>query len=657
MQVIEIHYENERSVVAVSLSSEKINEYLSRLKDAGLNGLTLKTLTFGNFPVYAITKYQKDEQENAHSYIEYMDEQGYIRLIQTQKEQKANDNFHVYFTAYCFEEEYFQHALGPNLMGNIDHVQVNNYFLDDDDAEKGLAHSRIRRLAGRWDLDGLDNLYARYMESGSKSDKENLAMEGYLSVFSEMDYDFACGKLTDAGISLLLPIAEKMSMLLGKKQWDVYSRAYMILLEDAVANHADEVEHYFNEAERAIQANMLEAMEDQQESYRQLAMVNNMLCEYRHFDDKNWHRALEFINTSITLDPAEGDWFLYLQLIHIPYDVRRSNKLEGLSDADVKDRYKQWHALRSDELIKFRALGISLDDSTHAVAVNIAMAFKRLRDHMEWYHMDDSLFPEKDYLYWLDEARQWQKQKTTRMQLTEIGHFFHAEGNKYKRIDLLEIAVLHFQRLIEQIGETPFEVYYKASALEDISDIFFFENDNEQAINYRNQATLCYKGHISLVESNPSVFMHYTEYLERCYVHPADIMKPAMEELEALAATSEEQGDGMYSSPVMLRIRLALLKEDEEAALYHIVKSLILFELGMEEHIKKLIQIPQIRAFDKLYTLLSDTLSFFDEISENYYLDVKIKWKHLREMSPEAVFEAWEERKDVLRNREKIAWS
>ncbi|GAA0892852.1 hypothetical protein GCM10009122_25310 [Fulvivirga kasyanovii] len=657
MQVIEIHFEGERSVLAVSHGKEKINEHLELLKEAGLANLTLKTVPLEGFPVYAVETHKIDDAGSEHNHFEYVDEQGYVQMIQMQKQHRVEDNFHVYFTAYYFEEEYFQQEPGHHHMDYLDHAQVDNYFLNDEDVEKGLAHSRISRLAGRWDLDGLDKLFTRYMASGSPAEKEELAYHGYLSVFAQMDYDFACGKLTDAGISLLIPIAEKISMLVGKEQWDVYSRAYMMLLEDAIEKHEDKVEHYFNEAERAVQANMLDSLEDQQESYKQLAQINDMLAEYYYFDDKHWHRALEFINTSIALDPAEGDWFTYLQLIYIPYDVRKNKRMEGLTEPEIKERYKKWHELRDNEIIKFRALGISQNDSRHAVALNIALAYKRLREYVEWYALADSLFPEHDYQYWLNEAVNWKKQKTTRMQLTEAGHFFHAEGNRYKRIDLLETAVAHFQRLIEQVVDAPFEVYYKASALEDISDIYFSKNNHNEGVNYRNQATQCYRDHISLVEGNPSVFMHYTEYLERCYIHPADIIKPAMAELEALAAISEDQGEGMYSSPVMLRIRLALLQEDEGEALYHIVKSLILFELSMEDHIKELVQMPQIRGFKKLYALLNDTLAFFDEIREGYYLDTKIKWAQLREMTPQEVFEAWEERKEALRNREKIAWS
>lgn len=657
MQVIEIHFEGERSVLAVSHGKEKINEHLELLKEAGLTNLTLKTIPLEEFPVYAVETHKTDGTGSEHNHFDYVDERGYVQMIQMQKQHRVEDNFHVYFTVYYFEEEYFQQAPDHWHMSYQDYAQVNNYFLDDEDAEKGLAHSRISRLAGRWDLAGLDKLYSRHMQSGSPAEKEELAYQGYLSVFAQMDYDFACGKLTDVGISLLLPIAEKVSALIGKEQWDVYSRAYMMLLEDAIENHEDKVEYYFNEAERAVQANMLDSLEDQQESYRQLAQINDMLAGYHYFDDKHWLRALEFINTSIALDTAEGDWYTYLQLIHIPYEVRKNKRMEGLTESEIKERYEKWYALRDNELIKFRALGISQNDNRHTVALNIALAYKRLREHMEWYAMDSSLFPEHDYEYWLNEAVNWKKQKTTRMQLTEAGHFFHAEGNRYKRINLLETAVAHFQRLIDQVGEAPFEVYYKASALEDISDIYFSKNDNDKGINYRNQATQCYKDHISLVEGNPSVFMHYTEYLERCYIHPADIIKPTMGELEALAAISEDQGDGMYSSPVMLRIRLALLKKDEDEAIYRIVKSLILFELSMEDHIKELVEMSQIKAFEKLCVLLKDTLAFFDEIREGYYLDVKIKWKQLRKMAPEEVFEAWEERKEVLKNREKIAWT
>ncbi|MBL6446681.1 hypothetical protein JMN32_10185 [Fulvivirga sp. 29W222] len=656
MQIVESHFEGKRSVVAVSDRSDKINEYISELKGAGQTNLTVKNIPFIKFPVYAVERYQDDELGRTSSYFEYLDEKKYIQLIKHQKQHKVEDNFHVYFWAYYFDEEHFQFTPDHDLTGNVDYVQVNNYFLDDEDAEKGLAYSRIERLAGRWDLEGLDKLYVKYMGSATSAEKEKLAYDGYLSLFSQMDYDFACGKLTDVGVSLLLPIAEKMSMLVEQMQWDVYSRAYMILLENAIANKDSKVEYYFNEAERAVQSNMLAVHEDQQENYQQLAILNNMLAEYRYFDDKSWYRALEFINTSIALDPAEGDWFLYLQLIHIPYEKRKSEKQEGQSEAEVQGRYAKWHKLRGSELIKFRALAMSFADKKYAVQLTIAMAFKRLREHMEWYKMDTSLFPEKDYLYWLGEAKKWQKQKTTRVQLTEIGHFFHNEGIFYSCVDLLETAISHFQRLIDQVGDASFEVYYKAMALEAISDIYFSENNDALGINYRNQATLCYKDHINLVEANASVFLHYIEYQERCLLHQSDIIKPSIEGLEALTVIAEDQSGGMYSSPVMLRVRLAVLKGNEEEVVFHVLRSLILFELSMEDQLKSLAQESEVKRFDNLQELLSDTFTFFDEVRGNYYLDTMIKWKQLKHMSPEEVFSTWEERKREIASREEINW-
>ena len=657
MQVIEVDFENERYIVAVSLNADKVNKLFGELKKSNQANIEIKPLPLKEFPVYAIEKHQNDESGGIRNHFEYTDEQGYIELIKLQKQQRGEDNFNVYFTAHHFEEEYLMDPADHNLMHNIDYVQVNNYFLDTEEAEMGLEHSRIGRLASRWDFEGLDRLYAKYVEDGTADEREKLAVDGYLSLFSSMDYDFACGKLTGKGIALLLPLAEKASTLLGKKLWDVYSRVYMILLEDAIENNEEQIACYFNETERAIQSNMLETVDEQQEGYRQLALINDMLAEYRHFGRQNWQRALAFINTSIAQEPAEGDWFLYLQLIYIPYEVRKGRKMTGLSDEQISDRYEEWRRLRPDELTKFKALAVSFPDSRHAVALNIAMAMKRLREHMEWYKMDGDYFPEEDYLHWLKEATQWQKQKTTRISLTEAGHFFHTEGQRYQRIDLLETAILHFERLIDQVDTPSFEVYYKASALENIADIFFLKKDNHQGMEYLNRATLFYKDHIDLVKANPSVLMHYTEYLERCYVHPANIIKPSMEELKAFATIAEDQGDGMYASPVMLRIRLALLEGDENEALYHMLKSLVLFELTIEESLKTLAQMSAIKNSEKLSQFLDNTFEFFDEIRENYYLDARLKWKQIKQMAPEEVAKAWEERQEEIRKREKITWS
>src|SRR5690606_726876 len=151
-------------------------------------------------------------------------------------------------------------------------------------------------------------------------------------------------------------------------------------------------------------------------------------------------------------------------------------------------------------------------------------------------------------------------------------HFLYKEGKRLSNITIIEAAIYHYQWLIERVEAPAFEVFYTASALENIAAIYLQNQEAAKADEFLNKAIAFYEEHLALVKSNPSVLMHYTEFLERCYHHQGNIQKPPLAHLHELAAQTEEEGEGMYSSPTMLRIRLALLESNEGDAVFHLTR-------------------------------------------------------------------------------------
>ena len=655
MHIIEIEDKPQNWIAAVYSNEKEGAEYLKKITAKAEHKIVSHTFPSDKFPVYIIEKYATDDSGKEYNYFEFTDEEGYIDLIRTQKQNQDADSFKVYFTAYCFEEDYFQESYGSSMMGAINHAHVDNYHLQREDSEKGLSFGYINRLANSWDFDSLDQFFLEYMKDGTTEEKEELA-NGYLSLFCTMTYDFACGKLTQEGIAKLLPIAEKTSLLMGEKLWDVYSSTYITLMEDAIRNHPDKIDIYFKEAENAIYQNIKESPEEKQDGYKQLSFINELMAENRGFDQAHWEKAIKMIVRSIQIDPVQGDWFSYLKLVFLPYKIINKSKVEGVDSKTEKDLLKTWASNSKNEVKEFQKSALSLQNTYPAVSLNLALAFKRFNEYVEWLNSDIE-FPEKDYLFWIDLAKQIEIQPATQLDLTEAGHFFYGEGKRLKRIDLLETAIKYFERLIEHIENPAFETYYKASCLEAIADIHYSNGNFLLAADYMDKTSAFYEENLALVKKNGSVLMHYAEYLERCYHYQANNPKPTIEKLEEFTQLAEEDGDGMYLSPIMLRIRLALLGQNEEEIIFQITKSLLLFELSMQDELEALKQKGVFSPYQRLNSFLNETFLFMSEVKENYYIDSQIKWLEVNKMNPDEVAKKWEERKEEIRKREKIDWN
>lgn len=638
MYIIEVADKPLRWIAAVYQHEEEGKEYLEKLSKENLCEEVCHTIPINQFPVYAIERIAHDDAGNAINHFEFTADEGLKQLIKEQKRNMVEDEYHVYFTIYLFDQDYFQQPANSSLMGALDHEHVDNHFLSREDSGEDMLHNRIARLAGKWNFHGLDQLFEQYMQSGSAEDRELLAYEGYLSLLGEMRYDYACHKLTDTGISLLMPVVEKAELLLEEPLWELKADVLVILLDNAINHYPEKVTAYFEEAENALHHFLKTSPEKAREAHQALAAIHDLMVHAADddFRKNHWEQAVDHIKTSVNQDPKEADWHFYLTLLYLP------------SAVSVEDQRK--------EILYFEELTRSLEKQSPEMPYHFARAYHRLYEHLEWQKVDLSLFPEKEYLYWLDKARLWDGEGLEPIYLTEAGHFFNNEGNRLKRIDLLKAAIGIYEMCYEPSGNNAFEVYYVASALESIAMLYEEKGEMAQAADFMDQASEVYENHLDSIRNNFSTLIHYAEFLERCYHYAGDIQKPSLQQIKELARLAEEEGNGMYSSPMMLLARVALSEQEEETAIFQITKSLILHELCIDNEVKKMREDISASSFEKLRKFLDDTLTFMLEVEENYYLDTQIKWDELKHMSENEVAKAWEERKQEIRNREKIAW-
>src|SRR5690606_27597326 len=129
---------------------------------------------------------------------------------------------------------------------------------------------------------------------------------------------------------------------------------------------------------------------------------------------------------------------------------------------------------------------------------------------------------------------------------------------------------------------------------------------------YLTKAVLLYDQFIDKVHSNRSVLMHYTKFLERCYLYPGNIKKPGLEKIKSLAKQTEEEGEGMYSAPTLLLTRLALYENNEKEAIFHVTRLLLLHELCVDDKLRELQQSSIVGPFSQLQEFLKEILTFMN---------------------------------------------
>ncbi|MBL3658395.1 hypothetical protein [Fulvivirga sediminis] len=633
---IEVVSQNLRWIAAIYKNRTEGEKYLENLKSLGHAVEELEMPHLHSFPVYAIERMSEGSPQNC---FEHLSEPEYLQLIEhQQKNRSQKDDFEAYFTVYHFSTAHFQEPYENSLMGALDHIHVDDYYLDNELARLSLSESYIERMASDYNIAALFNLFEDLKNSSDKETKSNLA-EGLLSLFANMDYDHACGKLTTDGINYLLPILEKAKILSNEPLLTYFSRAYLILLQEAINNQEPE-ETILLYMEKAIEVNesvIHSDDEELQEAYHNLAMAFELILEHKpsaYYLEQAYHN----IQKSIAMDTNNGDWQLYLRLIFIPISATAPNDQKAIS------------TLQLSEKSNFQQFAEEKFMQNNNISMTICQSIHQLKEHLKWHKLPEALFPEDLYSPWIERALDWEINSSGRIEVNENAHFLHNEGIRLERIDLLNKAAYLYQRLIDAVESPAFEVYYLAKNAEAISDIYLKQGELNKGYLYRNKATEIYETHIDTVMNNYSTHAHYTEFLFSNYFFDEPIHKPSIEELEKHAVLCEHEGNGHYSKPTSLRIKLALHENKEEKAIFLMSRLLILLELLYDE-VNDLLDTTDASKHPSFYQLLLDTKALFQEISDHYYYHPKLRWDDVKDMSPDTIISTWENRKAELKEK------
>jgi hypothetical protein len=636
MHIVQIKQPEETWIVAMSQHKEDTTEYLATLSEEIQKVAFLYEIPIEYYPFILIENTQTPHDSN--SYFEFCGFEELQQRIDVLRLHQAESEHHIYFKYYYISGPYAQIVTDQNWMQYLRHTPVTNYILEQP-YPISLFHEEVKKSADRYDIDRLDQLF-EHTQTRFTSDieKEDLAINGYENLFWEMNYDHACGKLTESGIEYLLPMVEKMELLLDQKKWQHRSYALHIVLETACKNKSETIFELLKEMLEAFENYLISHPEEKPEIHRLVSLAYRwMITAETENALLYWQNAVVEIKKAVNFDPEKVSWLSFLELIYSPFTEN-----EKIHQEQIREQKK------------FTADILNLENERGSIITyKIALAYQNLQEHLEWKEIKN-VFPENLVLNWAEKALAYQPKEISQIDLYECAEFFSKTGLKYRRCDFLEKTISVYEQLLNLDKEQVLEVFYIANIYKEMAHIHIEHSQYFAADEAIRKAKLCYEFHIDKVKSNSSLKLHYTEFLEYCYNYEGSIQKPTLKELKCLANEVEAESGGYLNYPYLLLARIALYENDEQKAILELTKSLILHELSMSQDCQSFLEDVQHSDCTILKSFLADNVAFMNEVSEYYYFDPDIKWQKLSTMSSEEIVAYWKSRKEDIRNRPKL---
>lgn len=491
----------------------------------------------------------------------------------------------------------------------------------------------ISELVSNYDWNALDAHYERLIVTGTKEEKELLA-DGYISHFAQLSYDFACGKISEGEVSFFLDIVSKAEALIDKILWFHRAAAYHNMMQRSLEENklADFFEQG-NKACEAYQKSVDSGDEDVEDNYNFMAVIYEQFTQHHPSNHlAHWHQGIQYLNKSITTNPLEANWELYIKMLHFPY----ASANEEISKNQGTEKINFHH---------------QLERFAESVALYpvVAQAYSGFKEHLSFYKMDAALFPERVYQDILEKATLARPTILTYFSASDAGSFFHKEGLRLSRIDMLMASMYYYERLIGKQEDHSYAIRCVADIYEDISQIYANKAQFNEANLYLDKAYKVYTDNLAAIESDFSPVTAYAKFLERCFNKNWYKNKPTLSAVKQYAEFSINAGQGHYLIGPMILARAMLLERKEAEVIALLTKQLVLHELSLLEDFITL-QEMDLSEFNNLGIFIDEHIKFFAEVHEQYCLDPKIDWEKLINMTDEEISKAWELRKTEIRN-------
>lgn len=658
MIIIEIQQQPQYWIAALYKNQQAGEAYLNKFPESIRSLVRIQNVEL-DFPLYVIERMV--ENQNQFSFTNH---EGLIDEIRALKKHVLEDTEQVYFTFYTIETDYFQEDVIKSQMGALEHTHVDNAFLNEEQISYSANYEVIQELVVNYDMDGLDAMCQQFIQDGASDyEKEELATYGYMNLYWQLIYDFVCNKLSEGAVDVLIYLVEQSEKLSGEIYWAARAEARMTVLEEASKNKDAAILEKHAQAIQALEDFAKEEPKHLKDAYEKIARAHHIVAQTIPDGSEVYVKdAITFVQKSIALNPELGDWNFLLQILYVPIqDVSDKNvlvEIQKTEDTKPVTKYsgKQLSVYQIQIQKEIPALMQQYEQFSLKMPYVYALAIYNVRNHLLWFHLDGIVVSEEIYFHWLNKAVLWNPETITRIDLGEACQFFEEEGVRLNRVDLIMKVIAFYERVLLKLETPALELYYIAQAWQLIADIYLSSGAQADADAAMTAAIAVYNTNLETIKRNYSTHAHYLKFLEYCYLYEGAIEKPSLETLLEVCEAVEEESQGYYSAPILLHMRLALIANKEDDAIYQLTKSLVLHELCIDNEIANLLEMYRNATFPKLFAFLEDTNVFMKAARANYYLDTELKWDDVRDMSAADLAIYWVQRKEVILKREPMNW-
>ncbi|MBO2013123.1 hypothetical protein [Hymenobacter negativus] len=478
--------------------------------------------------------------------------------------------------------------------------------------------AKLSELVESYDLKGLIE-FSQQVPTGVADEWRRDVMEsGFMTFYSYLSYDQMCGKLGDWGLEMLDDLIEAAEDFQGAPLRELRAQVLSYRLDEVEATDVDQAKQFalraIHELDFEIPANR-DALVFRARLYHQLAQLD--VCQALFY----WQLAIEDLR-------AVGDFSVWI-LYH-----RWKQPIDGMPEAQQRV-CAEFNSRINEELItQPDRLWTLLDEGIR----------------MQEYQPSDEL--EKQLSAWLQTALGWCSADAHPQLLRNAGLLLHKQGEIQQRADYLAKAIECFEQFILKEPAHAMEVYYMASVWEDWASLR--EGQGDSGADYLAKAWNIYQKHEDIVRINFSPLHHYASFLARLHCNEQLTKRPSAGQVIALAVEAEAMGNGYYSGPGMIQVRMAIRNEEAETAIYHLCRLLLRHELCISSEIEKLRHSLTNSVAPAIVNFLDQALLFMEDVSQGYFYSPAFSIEDLNNLSPTETIAAWQQRMAEIRKRRRL---
>lgn len=478
---------------------------------------------------------------------------------------------------------------------------------------------RLDTCASNYDLEGLVTLSHGTPLEDTVAWREVVLNAGFFALFGTLLYDQACGKLSDGGLDFIDEVLGAAEAFHGAPLPVERAQALSLRVEALAEASPPEARAFAEQAMHGLIG--VEGVEAA--SWR--ARLHEHLFELEPAQAlAHWRAAVAALGLGGETLPPQLEVGLALRLLYTPRDVPGFAEVQAQAVGAFRRR------LDARFLVNPDGVWVVLEDAVR---------------------QPESPLLEHDIVRWL--ARSATCTPTQPERLRQAGLLCHKQAKLRRSEELFTRACTYFEAFIAQTPAHAMEVSYLRATCEDHAALLDEQGRHDDAEARLAHAWAVCREHEAVVRLNFSPLIQTAEFYERLRRRPGACPRPEASHIIDLAREAERLGQGSYSGPGLVLLRLALAAHDSALAVHHLTRLLLLHELCIEEQLQSLLEVPF--ADGVFLGFVRQTLAFMSELRPGYFFDPCLRAEALDQLSVAQTAERWARRQAELRARPPLA--